>query len=170
MLRNPAVTRLRIPVIVASILTFFRKDRKLIQNFTRQVVRFVHRTEFHTADAVDPRAVVGHLHPAVVARKAEHHAPAHRALEKHLGLRSLAAGTEAAVKPRTQLLEFGDAARRHGGLDLARQIDRRGAGTLREGEDVQEGRLDARQEIVRFAEFGAKFLCKVQSQMTVNKI
>lgn len=80
--------------------------------------------------------------------------PPHRALEKHLGLRSLAAGTEAAVKPRTQLLEFGDAARRHGGLDLARQIDRRGAGTLREREDVQEGRLDARQEIVRFAEFG----------------
>ena len=58
------------------------------------------------------------------------------------------------MQPPAERFQFGDAPRGDRGLHLSGQVDGRSSGTLREGEDVQEGRLDARQEIVRFAEFG----------------
>lgn len=104
MLRNPTVTRLRIPVITplfnvpANIVKGERKAKRvwtlpnrilysanivINPDFSHQIVRFVHCAEFHAAKGVDLRGVVGGFHPPVVARKTKHHAPAARTFEKH---------------------------------------------------------------------------------------
>lgn len=97
----------------------FRKYSELIQNFTPQVARFVHLPEPHAADRIDPRPVVGSLHPAVVARVAEHHAAAHRAFEQHRVLRAFGPCAEGAVQPGAQRLQLPDTARGDRRLHLA---------------------------------------------------
>ena len=72
---------------------------------------FVHRAEFHAADGIDLRTVVGDFHPAVAAREAEHHAVAARAFEEHRILRAFGPGAERAVQAFAEALQFGDALR-----------------------------------------------------------
>ena len=72
---------------------------------------FVHRAEFHAADGIDLRTVVGDFHPAVAAREAEHHAVAARAFEEHRILRAFGPGAEHAVQAFAEALQFGDALR-----------------------------------------------------------